>query len=99
MELHDVIGLALIPYYFSVQDFLNLWPLNSCYLSYIIYICHLLLNKFAVDTSHLLFNCIGIMALRVKFIYFPHGISSDTSADHLPSFKIYLLYSGKYNNY
>ena len=50
----EVLGLAVIPYYLSIRDFLNLWPISFDPWSYVIYIglgypcIHVVSTKFAL---------------------------------------------------
>ena len=75
----------LISSYFSIRYFLSLLPLNSCSWSYVIYVCHVIVNKFSIDIACLSLYCVSLMALRVKVLSFP-------IFDNVGGFMIYIIY-------
>ena len=48
-------------------------------------VCHVLLNKFAIDITRLLLYCVGVTALRFKVIFFPFY-------EQVEVFNIYMIY-------
>ena len=83
----EVLGLAVIPYYFPIRDFLNSWPINYYPWSYMISIGlgylvnHVVYTKFDIVIALLLSYCvildhpvtgsIMVMAFRFKFYFCP----------------------------
>ena len=83
----DVLVLADIPYYVSIRDFLNSWPINSNTWSYLISIYleylsnHVVSTKFTIDITRLSSYCvilnnpvtgyIMVTYLRFKFSFYP----------------------------
>ena len=64
MVFPEVLGLAVIPYYFSIRDFLNSLLINSDPCSYVIsvglgyLVNHLVSTDFAIDIALLSSYCI-----------------------------------------
>ena len=63
MGFAEVLGLAVIPYYVSIRDFMNSWPINYDPWLYFIYIGlgyldnHIVSTNFVIDTNPLSLYC------------------------------------------
>ena len=80
-----MLGLAVIPYYYSINDLMNSQPINSDPWSHVIYVGlvylvnHVFSTKFAIDIDLLSSYCVisnhpvteFIMVMTFRFNFFP----------------------------